>query len=97
MNPKERNTNKSKAGIYGLTAVSPQTIAYACVQVNYSLPAFFLLTKSRKTYIALSDIKQWGWKVKLFYLNDFYDNIVSTFQDNAESPWVQETLEWWNK
>jgi hypothetical protein len=32
-----------------------------------------------------------------FYLDDFYDNIVSMFEDNADDPWAKETLEWWDK
>ena len=42
-------------------------------------------------------MNRWGACNGLFYLDSFYDNIVSIFEDNADSPWVEETLEWWNK
>jgi len=96
MNPKDRSKNKSKAGIYMLTTVTARTIAYACVQVRYDLDCIYLFSNSRKTYIALSNMKQWGPSAGLFHLDEFYENIVSMLEDNADTPWVQETLEWWN-
>jgi hypothetical protein len=97
MSPKERLTSKSKASIYTLTTVTARTIAYACIQACFDLHPIFLSTDPRKTYIALSDMKQWGSKAKLFHLDEFYDMIVSLLEGNAASPWVKETLEWWNK
>ena len=89
MNPKERITSKSNASIYTLTTVTARTIAYACIQACFDLYPIFLSTDPRKTYIALSDMKQWGSKA--------YDIIVSLLEGNAASLWVKETLEWWNK
>lgn len=48
-------------------------------------------------YIALSNMKRWSLSDNLFFLDEFYDNIVSMFEDNVESAWVEETLEWWNR
>ena len=31
------------------------------------------------------------------FLDQFYNNIVSMFKDNAESSWVKETLDWWHE
>lgn len=41
-------------------------------------------------------MKQWGPSANLFYLDDFYESIVSMFEDNADTPWIKETLNWWN-
>lgn len=54
-------------------------------------------TNSWKTYISLSNMKQWGPLATLFYLDEFYENIMSMFEDNVDTPWAKETLEWWNK
>jgi hypothetical protein len=97
MNPKDHSKNKSKAGIYALTAVTARTIAYACVQASYDFDRNFLFIDSWKTYIALSNMKQWGVSANLFYLDEFYENIVSMFEDNADTPWVKETLCWWDE
>jgi hypothetical protein len=56
---------------------------------------FFLLFE--KAYIALSNMKRWGSSDGLFYLDEFYDSVVSIFEDNAGSSWAEETLEWWNQ
>jgi len=93
----EHGQNKNKARIFELKAVTGRTIAYACVQVSGSLIFRVSLSHDLKTYIALSNMKRWGSSNGLFYLDEFYDNIVSIFEDNADSPWVEETLEWWNK
>jgi hypothetical protein len=42
-------------------------------------------------------MKYWGRSANLFYFYDFYDYIVSMFEDNAHTPWVKETLGWWNE
>jgi len=42
-------------------------------------------------------MKRWGSRTDIFSLEDFYDSIVSTFEDNVNNPWVDETLDWWNK
>jgi hypothetical protein len=97
MTLKERVKSKSKAGIYALTTVTARTIAYACVQAGFSLDCIFLFVNSCKTYIALSDMKQWGPLAGLFYLDEFYDTVVSMFEDNADTPWAKETLGWWNE
>jgi hypothetical protein len=87
--------NKNKARIFQLKAVTPQTIAYACVQVS-DLVFTLLFLIILETYIALSNMKRWKSSDGIFYLDDFYDAIVSIFEDNAESSWAKETLEWWN-
>jgi len=87
--------NKNKACIFQLKAVTPQTIAYACVQVRDLLFTLLILI-ILETYIALSNIKRWKSSDGIFHLDDFYDDIVSIFEDNAESSWAKETLKWWN-
>lgn len=42
-------------------------------------------------------MKQWGPSANLFFLDEFYNYIVSIFEDNADTPWVKETLGWWNE
>jgi len=51
----------------------------------------------RKTYIAISKMKRWNSFDNLFFLDEFYDNIVAMFEDNSGSSWVEETLAWWNE
>jgi hypothetical protein len=41
-------------------------------------------------------MRRWGSRADLFSIEDFYNNIVSTFEDNVDDPWVVETLDWWN-
>jgi hypothetical protein len=92
----EKGRNKNKAHIFQLKAVTPRTIAYACVQVCNPCFSVLLLIIS-KTYIALSNMTRWKASDGLFHLDDFYDDIVSIFEDNADSSWANETLEWWNE
>jgi hypothetical protein len=42
-------------------------------------------------------MKRWKASDGLFHLEEFYDDIVSIFEENAGSSWALETLEWWNK
>jgi len=39
---------------------------------------------------------KWGLLHKQFRLDTFYNNIVSMFEENADDPWVKDTLSWWN-
>jgi hypothetical protein len=80
-----------------LKEVTPQTIAYACVQVHSFFFCLFSFRIISKTYIALSNMTHWKVSDGLFHLDDFYNGIVSIFEDNAGSAWALETLEWWNK
>jgi hypothetical protein len=57
----------------------------------------FLFLIILQTYIALSNMKRWKPSDGLFHLDEFYEDIVSIFEDNAGSLWANETLEWWNK
>jgi hypothetical protein len=76
--------------------VTPRTIAYACVQVrNLLFIVVFLIIF--QTYIALSNMKRWKSADGLFHLDQFYEDIVSIFDDNPSTPWAAETLEWWNR
>ena len=99
MNAKEKGGSKNKARLFKITAVTGRSIAYACVQarklsnINY----YFSFSNPQKAYIALSGMKRWNTSDNLFYLDEFYDNIVSLFKDNTESPWVEETLNWWHE
>jgi hypothetical protein len=40
-----------------------------------------------------------GWTTDdgAFEYEVFYQNIVRMFEDDAEDPWVKETLGWWNE
>ena len=42
-------------------------------------------------------MKQWGPSADLFHLDEFYEDIVSMFEDNIDDPWVKGTLQWWNE
>lgn len=42
-------------------------------------------------------MKRWSSYDNSFHLDEFYDNIVSMFEDNADSQWVVDTLKWWNE
>jgi hypothetical protein len=42
-------------------------------------------------------MKQWGPSARLFYLDEFYENVVSMLEDHADTSWVKETFEWWNE
>jgi hypothetical protein len=37
-----------------------------------------------------------GWDNKFSNLA-FFENIVCIFEENPKSPWVINTLEWWNR
>ncbi|KAF8878123.1 hypothetical protein CPB84DRAFT_1879155 [Gymnopilus junonius] len=54
-------------------------IAYAAVQ----------------TYLALSSAKKWTNFIDCFGLDVFYDNVVSMFEENEETQFIQDTLDWW--
>jgi hypothetical protein len=98
MNLKETGGTKNKARLFKILTVTGRTIAYACVQASsLVISIFFCIIDSRKTYIALSTMKRWGSSNDLFYLDEFYDGIVTMFEQNAESLWVEETLKWWNE
>ena len=92
------NVPKSKAKMFNLEAVTGRTIAYACVQVRdfVAYYPFYFLIQEHQTYIALSTMPKWGNAHDQFRLYTFYDNIVSMFEENADSPWVKETLSWWS-
>jgi hypothetical protein len=42
-------------------------------------------------------MKRWKPFDGLFHLDEFYEEIVSIFEDNVGSLWATKTLEWWNK
>lgn len=44
----------------------------------------------------ISSMESWRDSYGDFNLRDFYNNIVRLFEDRT-SPWVIETLQWWNK
>ena len=93
MNPKQTGGTKSKARLFKITAVTGRTIAYACIQAgNFNIFYYFSISNPQKAYVALSGMKQWNNSDDLFYLDEFYDNIMSLFEDNMESLWVVETL-----
>jgi len=57
---------------------------------------FYFLIQEHQTYIALSTMPKWGNADNQFRLDTLYDDIVSMFEENADNPWVEETLSWWN-
>ena len=69
---------------------------YAFRQVKFVFIIYFPISDSQKVYVTLSGMKRWNTFDNLFSLDEFYDNIVSMFED-IESPWVEETLNWWNE
>ena len=58
---------------------------------------YFSISNPQKAYVALSGMKQWNTSDNLFYLDEFYDNIVSMIEDNGESSWAEELLNWWHE
>ena len=88
----ERSQQKQEQGWHLRANFCDPSDHRVCVQASFYLDHMFLLTNSWKTYIALS--KKWGSVAGNFYLDDFYDNIVSMFEDNADDAWAEETLEW---
>jgi len=76
--------------------VTGRTIAYACVQVTNHF-IFNARNDPQQVYFALSDMAAWGPLNKRFRLDEFYDDIVSMFEENAKSSWVKETLAWWKE
>lgn len=66
-------------------------------QVKFVFIIYFYIPDPQKAYVALSGMKRWNTQDNLFCLDDFYDNIVSMFEDNIKSPWVEETLAWWHE
>ena len=98
MNPKDTGATKNKARLFKITAVTGRTIAYACIQASQIVfIIYFSISNPQKAYVALSGMKRWNTFDNLFSLVEFYDNIVSMFEDNIESQWVEETLDWWHK
>ncbi|KAF8910911.1 hypothetical protein CPB84DRAFT_1958086 [Gymnopilus junonius] len=47
------------------------------------------------TYLALSSASKWKHFVDLFNLDDFYDSIIGLINENINSQWGKELLEWW--
>ena len=84
----------SKAQIYGMKRASGRTIAYACVQVRFRY--LFTPPEAFQTRFLLSNLNSWSMADGHFDLHTFYDNIVTLFETNPRSPWVVETLNWWN-
>ncbi|KAA1479988.1 hypothetical protein DENSPDRAFT_789791, partial [Dentipellis sp. KUC8613] len=71
----------NKARIHGVTKITPQHIAY------FALHARFLI----------STMETWGREDGAFNMQQFYENIVALFEDDAESDWCVDTLKWWNE
>ncbi|KAF8896918.1 hypothetical protein CPB84DRAFT_1928278, partial [Gymnopilus junonius] len=74
-----RDANKTKAKVFHIKKVTGRMIAYAAVQ----------------TYLALSSTKKWTNFIDCFGLDVFYDNVVSMFEENEETQFIQDTLDWW--
>ncbi|KAF8891584.1 hypothetical protein CPB84DRAFT_1683224 [Gymnopilus junonius] len=74
-----RDANKTKAKVFHIKKVTGRMIAYAAVQ----------------TYLALSSAKKWTNFIDCFGLDVFYDNVVSMFEENEETQFIQDTLDWW--
>jgi hypothetical protein len=89
-----KGTKPSKAQIYGMKRASGRTIAYACVQVRFLY--LFTPPEALQTRFLLNNLNSWSTVDGHFDLHTFYDNIVALFETNPRSPWVVETLNWWN-
>ena len=70
---------------------------HASRQVKFLFINYFSISDPPKAYVALSGMKQWNTHDNFFFLDEFYDNIVSMFEDNVNSSWVEETLNWWHE
>lgn len=72
-------------------------IAYTAAQVN-TLLFFKAVSNSyfKQTYLSLSSAKKWNTFIDNFNLDDFYENMVEIFEQNANTLFIKETLEWWN-
>jgi len=89
-----KGTKPSKAQIYGMKCASSHTITYACIEVRFVY--IFTPPDALQMRFLLSNLSSWCTVDGHFDLHAFYDNIVALFEMNLHSPWVVETLNWWN-
>ncbi|KAF8896665.1 hypothetical protein BD779DRAFT_1668413 [Infundibulicybe gibba] len=78
----DQQTKRSVSSLIGFTSATPQTIAYAAVQLRF----------------ALSDAHMWNPTDGLFHYDVFYYNILSYFEappGPVARKAVEELLEWW--
>ena len=84
---------KSKSKGWGLDEITPEMVAYTCVQVFLS---FFInihcYTDTLKLYVALSSMKEWDTIHNNFDLTMFYDHMVRIMKDNSDDEWYRDLM-----
>ncbi|KAH9487418.1 hypothetical protein JR316_0001493 [Psilocybe cubensis] len=82
--PGQTKTRSSQAKLHHMKTVTPASIAYACLLIRYSI----------------SGIEDWRIEDNVFDRQGFYNYIISLFEpdkeDDGDSDWSTDTIEWWN-
>jgi len=82
----------------GITAITPEIIAYGACQVCLLLSgqSHRMLTKDPQARFSLSSVSEWPMQDMTFDLQDFYYNVLFLFEERDDE-WACDTLAHWHK
>jgi hypothetical protein len=84
---------RSKVKGWGLDEITPEMIAYTCVQVFFIFtPIHYYCTDEIQLYVSLSSMKEWDTVHNNFDLSVFYDHIVRILKENSGDEWSQVVI-----
>jgi len=98
----ERRTRSNVASLLGMKTVAPRAIAYIAVQVSILLLLLNVYHSSAicQLHFALASCGSWRIVDVFFDYHQFYKNIVTFFEDVADTEaeeYIKELVLWWNR
>ena len=81
---------------YGMTSVTPNSIAYTIIQVSFTLFSnVFTFNTDAQAVVARSSKPQWESQIGNLELEDFYDKIADTL-NLPNNRFSQRVMKAWN-
>ncbi|KAG2144820.1 hypothetical protein BD769DRAFT_1347572, partial [Suillus cothurnatus] len=91
-------TRPCNAKIHGMSVVEAEHIAYAAVQVRFSLSYMFsFLVSTCQARFGISSLDKWKDKDGLFHYSNFYYRITRLIRERRDGEWVDSLLAYFNE